>query len=77
MESNISRDHIAMEAMKIIMKANVVNQRTIWNILKCAFTRKGGESRARCITPEGAATLAYLYANAMIAERNRIHSEMG
>ena len=71
MESNISRYHIALEAMKIVMEANVVKQRTVWDVLKRAFTWKGGESRARCITPEGAAYLAYKYADAMIAEREK------
>ena len=74
MESNISRDHIALEAMKIVMEANVVNQRTIWDIIKRAFSWKGGEARARCITPEGAAMLAYKYADAMIKERMKDRS---
>ena len=74
MESNISRDHIALEAMKIIMDANVVKQRTIWDIIKRAFTGKGGESKARCITPEGAAYLAYQYADAMLEERMKDRS---
>lgn len=71
MESNISRDHIALEAMKIVMHANIVKQRTIWDIIKRAITGKGGESKARCITPEGAAIMAYRYADAMIAEREK------
>ena len=71
MESNISRDHIALEAMKIIMKANIVNQRTIWDIVKRAFTGKGGEARARCINPKTLAEYAYMYADAMIAEREK------
>jgi hypothetical protein len=71
MESNISRDHIALEAMKIVMHANIVNQRTIWDIIKCAVTGKGGVSKARCISPERAANLAYQYADAMIAEMEK------
>lgn len=71
MESNISRDHIALEAMKVIMKANIVNQRTIWDIVKRAFTGNGGEAKARCLNPEKCAEFAYLYADAMIAEREK------
>lgn len=73
MESNISRDHIALEAMKIVMHANIVKQRTIWDIIKRAITGKGGESTARCITPKGAAIMAYRYADAMIAEREKLN----
>lgn len=71
MESNISRDHIALEAMKIIMEANIVNQRTVWDVVKRAFTGKGGESRARTIHPKTLAEYAYMYADAMIAEREK------
>lgn len=71
MESNISRDHIALEAMKIIMEANTVRQRTIWDIVKRAFTGKGGATSVRCLCPEGCAELAYRYADAMIAERGK------
>lgn len=63
-----TRDVIAIEAMSVIMKANIINQRTIWNVIRTAFGKQP-ESKAVCIPPETVANLAYQYADAMIKER--------
>lgn len=63
-----TRDIFAMKAMTLIMKANIINQRTIWNKILVAFGREP-QSKAVCIPPETAAKLAYQYADAMIKER--------
>lgn len=38
MESNISRDHIALEAMKCIMMTTK-RRRTLWNMVVTLFSR--------------------------------------
>lgn len=61
MESNISRDHIALEAMATILSKSIEVKRNRfrdyddWNLPD----------------PEGLAETAYDYADAMIAERER------
>lgn len=70
MESNISRDHIAMEAMKVILSTSVDDSQTIWNKISVLF---GGKSKIKhsVITPEHTAYLAYQYADAMMKEREK------
>ena len=53
-----TRDVIAIEAMSVIMKANIINQRTIWSIIRTAFGKQP-ESKAVCSPPETVANLAY------------------
>lgn len=70
MESNISRDHIALEAMKLFYYANIGHTQTLWNKICVLF---GGELRRQIIhpVPDKMAKWAYEYADAMIAERER------
>ena len=74
MESNISRDHIALEAMKLIINASIEQEQTLWNKIKVLF---GGKSSIahKAINPYKAANLAYEYADAMIAEREKKSEE--
>lgn len=70
MESNISRDHIALEAMKMIFNANVRTQQTIWNKIKVLLF--GGKPSVNIFpNPEITAMAAYDYADKMIAEREK------
>lgn len=70
MESNISRDHIALEAMKIIMEKSYVREQTIWNKIGVLFGF-GHSSIDSFFKPSFAARKAYEYADAMIAEREK------
>lgn len=70
MESNISRDHIALEAMKMIFNSNIQKRQTVWNKIKVLFF--GGEPSTNGFPcPEITARGAYAYADAMIAEREK------
>ncbi|EJW89658.1 hypothetical protein EVA_22258 [gut metagenome] len=60
-ESNISRDHVALEAMKVILDWSVVTEKTFF----------GKEGNVVYPEPEYVASMAYNYADAMIAERER------
>lgn len=70
MESNISRDHIALEAMKLFYYSNIGHEQTLWNKICVLF---GGKLRrtVRQPIPEEMARWAYEYADAMIAEREK------
>lgn len=69
MESNISRDHIALEAMKCIMQT-ARRRRTIWNrILTLFFPDK--EKSDVSYNFEKQAKAAYEIADAMIKVRNK------
>lgn len=74
MESNISRDHIALEAMKIILEKSYVREQTLWNKIKVLF---GGGHKVSdsYLRPWVIAERAYAYADAMIAERERINEK--
>lgn len=67
--SNISRDHIAMEAMKVIMSHYVAEQMTIKNRIK-RFLGLEHEAFTR-INPEWLAKMSYMIADAMIAQREK------
>ena len=70
MESNISRDHIALEAMKIILEKSFTRHQTIWN--KIAKLFGGSHSSNDCFLKCSiVAKEAYKYADAMIAERKK------
>lgn len=70
MESNISRDHIALEAMKMIFNSNIQKRQTVWNKIKVLFF--GGKPSANEFPcPEITARGAYAFADAMIAEREK------
>ena len=70
MESNISRDHIALEAMKVILEKGIEREQTLWNKIKVLL---GGEIRRNIRFPyeHSLAKQAYKYADAMIAEREK------
>lgn len=70
MESNISRDHIALEAMKICYSNTLEVEQTLWNKIQVLF---GGKTKktVRHENPSIVASLAYKYADAMIAEREK------
>ena len=68
MESNISRDHIALEAMKVMLKETTVNNTPFWQRIARWF----GKGTYNCIdfhTPVKIAKIAYMYADAMMKER--------
>ena len=74
MESNISRDHIALEAMKLFYYANIGYEQTLWNKICVLF---GGGQKRRNNHPKAKemAKWAYMYADAMIAEREKPKDE--
>lgn len=68
-ESNISRDHIAMEAMKELLKKAPV-EISIWDRIRVMFGKKYGDvgigGNADLIS-----RMAYRIADRMIEERNK------
>lgn len=70
MESNISRDHIALEVMKVYLNKTTVVKRTIFNRIACALGF-GNPKNMIFSDDEGAARFAYRQADAMIAEREK------
>ena len=73
MESNISRDHIALEAMKCMMMT-AKRRRTLWNrVVTLFFPFK--EASVINHDYEGQAKAAYHIADAMIKERNKTKEE--
>ena len=73
MESNISRDHIALEAMKCMMMTAKC-RRTLWNRVVTLFFPSEEESVIN-YNHEGQAKAAYQIADAMIKERNKTKEE--
>lgn len=72
-ESNISRDHIAMEAMKVLMQKNVSEYMTFKNKIKKLF---GLEYKSViAYDEEWLAKMAYDFADAMIAQREKIQED--
>lgn len=68
--SNISRDHIAMEAMKVLMQKNVSEYMTFKNKIKKLF---GLEYKSViAYDEEWLAKMAYDFSDAMIAQREKI-----
>lgn len=73
MESNISRDHLAMEAMKTLIQVSVRDSSPIiWRIKRWFGA---SDSRTSAVKPNVVAKLAYEYADAMIAEREKNKEE--
>lgn len=73
MESNISRDHIALEAMKCMM-ITAKRRRTLWNrVVTLFFPSK--EVSVTNYYYEGQAKAAYQIADAIIKERNKTKKE--
>lgn len=75
MESNISRDHIAMEAMKVIIRVSHVRQRTLWDWFRVLFLGRKPSAYNHTILEKDCARCAYEYADAMIAEREKINEK--
>lgn len=73
MESNISRDHIALEAMKCIMMS-AKRRRTLWNRIVTLFY-PSKEASVTNYNFEGQAEKAYQIADTMIKERNKTKEE--
>lgn len=69
MGSNISRDHIALEAMKCIMMTTK-RRRTLWNMVVTLFF-PSKEIGVISYDYEGQTKAAYQIADAMIKERNK------
>lgn len=70
MDSNISRDHIALEAMKMVMSKYNYKTQTIWNKIWVAL---GGKMNTKTSlgSPTKIAEIAYSFADAMLAERRK------
>ena len=70
MESNISRDHIALEAFKVMLEKCISKRQSSWNKISSFF---GGSVSEKINLPndESLVRSAYRYADAMIAERNK------
>ena len=70
MESNISRDHIALEAFKIMLEKGISKRQSFRNKILSFF---GGSVNEKINLPndESLARNAYRYADAMIAEREK------
>lgn len=70
MESNISRDHIALESFKIMLEKGISKRQSFWNKISSFF---GGSVNEKINLPndESLARNAYRYADAMIAKRER------
>ena len=73
MGSNISRDHIALEAMKCMMMT-AKRRRTLWNRVVTLFFPSEEESVIN-YNYEGQAKTAYQIADAIIKERNKTKEE--
>lgn len=72
-ESNISRDHIAMEAMKVLMEKTGSNSLTLKNKIRKFF---GLNYRTVIALDQKAiAKLSYEMADAMISQREKIMEE--
>lgn len=69
-ESNISRDHIAMEAMKVLMEKTVSNNLTLKNRIRQFFGLNHKTYTA--FDEKMIAKLSYNIADAMIAQREKI-----
>lgn len=70
MESNISRDHIALEAMKVHLAKSLVPRQTIFNRIACALGLAAPKITYYS-NVEGVADFAYQQADAMIAAREK------
>lgn len=68
-ESNISRDHIAMEAMKELM-AKAPVEVSIWNRIRVMFGKEYGHVGIG-LNSVPLSQVAYRIADAMIEERNK------
>lgn len=72
-ESNISRDHIAMEAMKVLMEKTVSNSLTLKNRIKKFFGMN--YKTVAAFDAKMLAVFSYEIADAMIAQRENKEEE--
>lgn len=69
-ESNISRDHIAMEAMKILLENTISKHVTLKNRIRNFFGRNYNADVK--FDSKALAKASYTMADAMIAQREKI-----
>lgn len=69
MESNITRDHLAMEAMKILLEKSLVRRISWTNRLKKFFGMKYSVTTCFIHNTNNISEASYEMADAMIAER--------
>lgn len=70
MESNISRDHIALEAFKIMLEKGISKKQSFWNKI-AEFLGGSVHEKINLPNDESLARNAYRYADAMISEREK------
>ena len=75
MESNISRDHIALEAMKIIFDKAAFRPLHLIDRIRIMFGIKTKRCRLDYPASEKVAEYAYELADAMIAEREKVKNK--
>lgn len=75
-ESNITRDHLAMEAMKVIMKKSARRRLSLKGKIKSLFGKPVVE-RITMLNPVLIADVSYRVADAMIARRESEDKEEG
>lgn len=76
MESNITRDHIALEAMKIIYSKTFFRSFKPVNRLKKLLGLSVNKQNYSSLNYKTIANEAYNLADAMIAERNKANNEV-
>lgn len=69
MESNISKDHIALEAMKVIMAKTVEVRNPFWERVKRFFGLSDNMRDFISYDADGIAAIAYEIADKMIEQR--------
>lgn len=75
-ESNITRDHLAMEAMKVIMEKSVRRRMSLKERIKSMFGKPVVE-RITMLNPVLIADVSYRVADAMIARRETEEKKEG
>lgn len=75
-ESNITRDHLAMEAMKVIMEKSVRRRMSLKERIKSMFGKPVVE-RITMLNPVLIADVSYRVADAMIARRETEEKKKG
>lgn len=75
MNSNISRDHIALEAMKIVLDKSLVRVINPIDRIREFFGKDKTRTRLICIPYNEIAIFAYKLADAMIKEREKQNND--
>ena len=71
MESNISRDHIALEAFKIMLEKGICKRQSFWNKILSFLGGSVVHEKINLPNDDSLVRNAYRYADAMIAEREK------